>query len=84
VLQEVVCAKGVDVDVSAHRNELRSGQVVQCKVVMEELGDSDHVCLGWSFSSRPDLIVSYTLCLTYLAEELLELVALDDTLRLHA
>lgn len=51
---------------------------------MEELSDTNDVGLGRSFSSRPDLIVSYTLCLTYLAEELLELVALDDTLRLHA
>ena len=48
--EEVVGAEGVDAHVSAHGDELRARQVVQCEVVIEEPGNVDNVlgCRGLS------------------------------------
>lgn len=55
VLEEVVRAKGVDVDILAHGHELRTGQVVEGDVIVEELRDPNDIGLGWLLASRTNL-----------------------------
>jgi hypothetical protein len=55
MLQEVVRPESVDVHVPAHADELRTGQVVQGDVVLEELGHADDVFRRGFLSSRSDL-----------------------------
>lgn len=47
VLEEVVRAESVDVDVLAHGDELRTGQVVEGDVVVEELRHPNDIGLRW-------------------------------------
>lgn len=51
VLEDVVGTESIDSDVSAHRDELRSTQIVEGDVVVEELGHSNDIGIGWGDTS---------------------------------
>lgn len=55
MFQKVVRPKGVDVHVPAHADELRSGEVVEGDIVLEELGHADDIFRGGGLSGRSDL-----------------------------
>lgn len=58
MLEEVVGTECIDVDILAHRHELRPSQVVESNVVVEELGNANDVAFRGFLTSRADLQVS--------------------------
>ena len=50
LFEEVIGTPCIDVHVSTHGDELRSGQVVERDIVVEELGDSNNVSLRGGLS----------------------------------
>lgn len=44
-------------DSPAHRDELRTGQVIEGKIILEELGDVDDFIGSRGFSSGSDLFI---------------------------
>lgn len=56
VLQEVVGTERIDVEIFAHRDQLRTGQVVKSDIVVEQLSHPDDICLRGCLASRPDLL----------------------------
>jgi len=58
MLENIVGTESVHTDVFTHGNKLRSTQIVQGDVIMEQLGDSNDIGIGRSFSSGSYLYIS--------------------------
>jgi hypothetical protein len=58
VLENIVGTESVYTNIFTHGNKLRSTQVIQRDIIMEQLGDSDDIGIGWGLSSRSYLYVS--------------------------
>jgi len=62
MFENIVGTESVHTNVFTHGYKLRSTQVVQCDIIMEQLGDSDNIGIRRGFSSRSYLCVSSKTC----------------------
>lgn len=58
VAEEGVRAKGAEIHVAGHGDELSSGEVVEGQIVAEDLADFDDVLIRGCFSTRTDLNIN--------------------------
>lgn len=63
VFENIVGTESVYTNVFTHGNQLRSTQVIQRDIIMEQLGDSDNIGIGRSFSSGSYLGISSETCM---------------------
>jgi len=58
MFKDIVGTKSIDTNVFTHGNKLRSTQIIQRDIVMEQLGDSNDIGIRRGFSSGSNLYVS--------------------------
>lgn len=63
VSQYGVCAKGVEIHVSAHGDQLRAGKIIQRNVVLENLADLNELFPRGRLTAITDLDASLEVCL---------------------
>lgn len=67
MLEEIVRTEGVDVHVPTHADQLRSTEVIECEVILEQLGDLDDILWRGGFTGRSNF-----------TEEFLEFLRADN------